>query len=230
MVLITSLAIQSISYGIEDTGKDTTSIIFGVAKKINDSIIVHYETTKKTDVSDLKIVEAKLLEHTEFINKKKVSLDLATLIAFCAEAFYLNDNVKNKPVGYLPKKSTVDEKPSTPMEALLFVSSELNHDNKESLVFISSVSPARFTVFSIDKSYNIKILYDTFQKNILRNTSIGSIENIEVVKKGVFIASERDDILNNRLWPEPRKILITRDKDAFNIEIVGDEKASGNCK
>jgi len=116
------------------------------------------------------------------------------------------------------------------MEALLFVSSELNHDNKESLVFISSVSPARFTVFSIDKSYNIKILYDTFQKNILRNTSIGSIENIEVVKKGVFIASERDDILNNRLWPEPRKILITRDKDAFNIEIVGDEKASGNCK
>jgi len=87
MVLITSLAIQSISYGIEDTGKDTTSIIFGVAKKINDSIIVHYETTKKTDVSDLKIVEAKLLEHTEFINKKKVSLDLATLIAFCAEAF-----------------------------------------------------------------------------------------------------------------------------------------------
>ncbi len=229
MPLILIVSLQSVSFGSDDAGVDTASIIFGAAKRIKNSIIVHHDTTKISD-SDLKKAEDKLFNHSEVIDNKKTSFDLATRIAFCKEAFFLNDNEKNKPIGYLPIKSTEDVKPSTAMETLLFVSNELNHDNGEILVFISSVSPARLTVFSIDRSLHINILYDTFQKNILRHTSIGSIENIAVINKGVFEASERNDILNERLWPTPRKILITRDKDEFKIEIIGGEDTGKSKK
>jgi hypothetical protein len=205
------------SYGANDARVDTASIVFAVSKRINNSIIVHYDKVKKINDSILKIVEDRL----------SGPVDLATGIVFCKEAFYLNDKDINKPIGYLPKSANAN--PSTPMESLIFVSSELNHVNGEILVFLSAVSPARLTVFSIDKSFHISILYDSFDKNTFKDTTIGSVENITVIKKGVYRASERKDVLNERLWPTPRQIIISKDKDKFKMEIIGSNDSS-ECK
>jgi hypothetical protein len=227
IAIILSVSLDSTSYGANESRIDTASIVFAVAKRINDSIIVHHDITTKIKDSDLKMVEDKLFNHAEVIDGNKVGFDLATRIAFCKEAFFLNENDKDKPIGYLPRSASA--KPSTPMESLIFVTSELNPGKGDVLVFISAVSPARFTVFSIDNSYHINILYDSFQKNILKDTTIGSVENITTIKKGVFRASERNDILNERLWPTPRQILISINKDEFKMEIIGGSN-SEDCK
>jgi hypothetical protein len=127
-------------------------------------------------------------------NIDKLPGGISTGIAFPHWTFILQNNIKGNVYGFEQMEGKSLEDSKVPYENILFVTTPIESYGMRILVILSMVRPDRTTIFSVDNNLKPVLLYDSFQKNILKGDdswSIGSIFKIKVIYSGYFSLMER---------------------------------------
>lgn len=165
-------------------------------------------------------------------NLDALSLGITHDISFVHMAFIVQNNIQGHVSGYFRIKNKTLKESGVPYESMLFVTTPIESFGNRVLVIISSVSPERTTIFSVGNNLSTELLYDTFDKNDIKNKeemlssgstdSMYSIFNVRVEKPGVFLLEERRD--RGSVHPfhptiEGRKFIIDVTKDKFELSM-----------
>jgi hypothetical protein len=150
--------------------------------------------------------------HSEF---ESLSCNIDTRMSFTHLAFISQNNIEGHFSGLIPKQANKIKEPKVPHENILFVTTPIESLGNSILVLLSSVSPERTTVMSIDNMLNVNLLYDSYEEK-LPYKIICSISSILVIKPGIFKLEERK---SGRCSPSDlkRNILIDVSSGDFKI-------------
>jgi hypothetical protein len=131
-------------------------------------------------------------------NIDALGIGISTVMGFTHLAFTTENNIEGHMSGFIRVNNKTLEESSVPFTNILFVTTPIKSYNNHILVILSSVSPNRTTVFSVDNKLDVNLLYDSFEKNEIKNVmdikgtrTIGSIYGIRVLKPGSFLLQER---------------------------------------
>lgn len=121
-------------------------------------------------------------------NIDALGLGISTRLAFIETSFIV-ENTKGHYSGFKVCDSNKLEAAKIPFEELLFVTTPLESFNDQILVIISSISPERTTIMSLDQKLDVDVIYDTFNSD--NAVSISSIFNVEVIEPDKFLLRGR---------------------------------------
>ncbi len=102
-------------------------------------------------------------------NIDKLKGGVSTGLGFVHRVFTVQNNIKDHVSGYIRIKNKTLKESGVPDESLLFVTTPIESFGNKILVIMGSVSPERTTIFSVDNKLNVELLYDTFDKNNIKN-------------------------------------------------------------
>lgn len=153
---------------------------------------------------------------------------ISTGLAFAHRAFVVQNEIEGHLSGFLRVRDKTLEGSKVPFESILFVTTPIASYENRILVILSSVSPERTTIFSVDKNLKVELLYDSIHKNYFddKKTTVGSIYNVEVVEPGKFLLQERMEP-GGRGFLSPyknRSFMIDIAKGSFEISLITADK------
>ena len=122
---------------------------------------------------------------------RALDLQIPLRLAFTHEAFLVQVDGARQKYGYSPNDGNDLPDSKIPYESCIFVTTPLASMDNRILCLLSSVSPERLTIFSIDNRLNCKSLFDSLKYKLVENDRIGSIYSIKVVNSSCFIMEER---------------------------------------
>ncbi len=159
---------------------------------------------------------------------------ISTGLCFTHRAFIVQ-NREDHLSGFVRIKNKTLEESKVPFENILFVTTPIESLGNRVLLILSSVSPERTTIAAIDNKLNVELLYDSFEKNVIKNMEyikgsrdIGSIYSIRVKKPGIFLLEERME-RGGRKFVSPyknRTFIMDVSKGVFEISM----KFAGKAK
>lgn len=150
--------------------------------------------------------------------KKKIDAlpgGISTGLGFAHMAFIVQNNISDHLSGFIRLNNRPIDQSKFPFESILFVTTPVESFGNRVLVVLSSVSPERTTIFSVDNRINIELLYDSFNKNLFdqKKTTIGSIYAVRVTKPGRYLLEERMD-------PGGRAFFSTYENRSFVMDVT----------
>ena len=95
--------------------------------------------------------------------------------------------------------------------------------NKDVLVFVSSKSPCRTTIFSVDMGCKCRLLFDSFnclEPLMQKDTTIGSVGTVEYKGNSAFVLTERNIPTMSALSIGPRQFALRLANGKAEIRIV----------
>lgn len=166
-------------------------------------------------------------------NIDKLTLDIPTRMAFTHMAFIVQNNIEGQIAGFTRVKKKTLEESKIPFKSIVFVSTPIESFGNRTIVILSSISPERTTIFTIDNKLNVELLYDSFKKNEIKNinnikgtTTIGSIYGIQVQKPGYFLLEERMEVGGSGFVSpyENRTFIVNLSKGEFELLMKAERK------
>lgn len=192
-------------------------VFLGYAYKVAEDVPRAVENSASRKISDTEL--DKLLGPELSIlneNLEQLSVGIPLEIAFVKHVFISQTNIPGHASGFPAQNEEASDKPSIPYESTLFVTTPIESLGDKILVILSSVSPERTRIFTIDAEYNAELVFDAVNKNHFENTTIGSIHSMRVVKADKFILEAR----SGRVSLEPRSFSISISNGDIKIELI----------
>jgi hypothetical protein len=125
---------------------------------------------------------------------KRIPCDIAVRLGFAHYDFIVQGDVVGNYSGFLSTGADGSKQGIVQRESILFVTTPLDSFSKKSLVIISSVSPERVTIISIDKQLRMELLYESFNAHYGDGTKavkLCSVYGIKVIAPGKMKLLER---------------------------------------
>jgi hypothetical protein len=153
-------------------------------------------------------------EHKNILIRLGRSLDqlnigISTRLALTSRTFII-ENIEDHFSGFPRVHEKTIEESKIPFDRILFVTTPIESFNNRILLILSSVSPERTTIISVDKKLHTELLYDSFVQN--NNIEISSIYFIRVLKPGRFW-------LETRIRPSYREFYKNKKNRTFILEV-----------
>ncbi len=128
-------------------------------------------------------------------NMESLNCDIPTRLAFTHYYFVVQSNIVSNKSGFVRVKGRSVEESGIPRESILFVTTPIESFDNNILIILSSVSPERTTVFSVNNKLKFILFYDSFKKpDAFEDKSsdrVGSIYSVLVDKPGYLQIEER---------------------------------------
>ena len=142
-------------------------------------------------------------------NLDQLETGISTGLVFTKMAFIIQD-IEGHFSGFPRIQEETIEDSEIPFESILFVTTPIESFNNRILLILSSVSPERTTIVSVDKKLQTELLYDSFIQH--NDIEISSIYFIRVLKPGNFL-------LETRITPHYREFYDNKKNRTFILRV-----------
>ena len=120
-----------------------------------------------------------------------LSCNISVRMVFTHTTFIVQNEIPGHFSGEIPASYEIAEQHPVPGESILFVSTPLESWANRVLVILSSVSPERTTIMTVDSALNVSLLYDSYSIDSPEQ-SMCALFAIRTVTPGQFELFERD--------------------------------------
>jgi hypothetical protein len=125
----------------------------------------------------------------------KINPDLPTGLSFVKSVFIVQSAPAGTVAGFVRKPGKTLEQSGVPFESMLFVSTPIPALGNRVIMILSSVSPERTVMVTVDAALQTDLVYDSFlrstPKTIRRPVPIGSLYAVRTQGPGRFLLQER---------------------------------------
>lgn len=170
-------------------------------------------------------------------NVENLSPDIRDKMSWAHLVFTVQNNIGESRSGFVRIEGrTLEESNVPPFENILFVTTPIESFGNRVLVFVGSESPEDTTIFSVDETLNVELLFESNRKKTIRNIEqiksikgIFSIYGIEVVKPGYFLLQERAHVSGDKIFsPYKNRVFVvdvTRGAFEMTLDLSSEQEA-----